>query len=624
MSSRVISKRVPWTELFRPRTLDEVILTRKQKAQILVWWRAWIIHWNINRLWNFEEREKWISFMRTEQGKTWYTKYGGKWREFFRAKFEEWAGSRTGKIPTSHYSLFETIGKKKELTTDLKRTATVEIKKWLNKTWGEFLSKIDAKEVPPAIPPLPPYKPILLVGPPGTGKTSTIYALAGQEGIVVVEFNASDKRNSRVIREIVLEAMKSAGFSLGGTIEKPPRIVLLDEVDGLSGKEDRGGFSALIQVLDEIKLPLALTANIIHDRKVRFLMARSATVFFDRPYDYQIKALISRIVNKTKMEVPEEIVRYLTKYAPDFRSVVEALETYYYTGVLPEIFHDQMVNIQDAIRYAFGFKGEDLDRTISMIQRYLGSVTDMDIWDIILWIWENAYNFLDRSRGIFAFYDLLAYADYLYRLGARNQNWRVAYRDSMNVLSYAIALYGKEVKNIWALRRIRVNKPTIIEELGRMKRLMEGAIVEEEAETVSETSQKKLGLRPLLELYGKHTHVSRKEARKELRFIVFLLEHDPKLIGKLFARLRVPKETLQLFVRHFIKKKSEREKIEKELFKAYEEELGKIGPRVVSLKTYDETQQLIETIKEEDEERKESEKEDKTKEGTTTLDMFFD
>jgi len=331
VSSRVISKRVPWTELFRPRTLDEVILTRKQKAQILVWWRAWIIHWNINRLWNFEEREKWISFMRTEQGKTWYTKYGGKWREFFRAKFEEWAGSRTGKIPTSHYSLFETIGKKKELTTDLKRTATVEIKKWLNKTWGEFLSKIDAKEVPPAIPPLPPYKPILLVGPPGTGKTSTIYALAGQEGIVVVEFNASDKRNSRVIREIVLEAMKSAGFSLGGTIEKPPRIVLLDEVDGLSGKEDRGGFSALIQVLDEIKLPLALTANIIHDRKVRFLMARSATVFFDRPYDYQIKALISRIVNKTKMEVPEEIVRYLTKYAPDFRSVVEALETYYDT-----------------------------------------------------------------------------------------------------------------------------------------------------------------------------------------------------------------------------------------------------------------------------------------------------
>ena len=65
---------------------------------------------------------------------------------------------------------------------------------------------------------------LLFSGPPGTGKTSTAYALAGELGIPVVEFNASDERGIDVIRSKI----KKIAFASG------KRIILLDEADNMT------------------------------------------------------------------------------------------------------------------------------------------------------------------------------------------------------------------------------------------------------------------------------------------------------------------------------------------------------------------------------------------------------
>ena len=579
-----VTFRVPWTEIFRPKNFDEIILTRRQRMQILNWWRAWIILWNLTNYWNEHYRTAWFEYLRSREGKEFVQKYLSSWREYFKQEFARWVGEGSSSIPSSFYILFKKKSpKSKELTTDLKPTAINEIKKWLEKTWSSFISSKKIDSIPYAIPPIPPYKPILLVGPPGTGKTSSVYALAHQEGIIVVEFNASDKRSGSIIREVVREALRSSGF-LTDRQYKPPRIILLDEVDGLSGKEDRGGLSALIRALDEIKLPVAFTANVMHDRKVRTLMRYSIIVFFNRPHDYQIVQLVKRIASRMKMEIPPEILNRL-KYAPDFRTVVEALETYYYSGILPSLYHEEQYNIQDAIRLSFGMKSDTIEKTVFRINKYLTSVPDIDVWDIILWVWENAYNFLDHTKGIFNFYRMLAEADFLYRVGAKTLNWRIAYRDAMTLLSWAIAIYGKPVSNIWALRKIKVNKPTIVEKLGQLKRLMEGLIEEreeeEEQQPIAEVEARRLGLRPLLEAYSRHVHISRKRAMRDLKFLLYLAKQKPEKAGVLFARLYVPKETIRIFLRHYISRKDQREKIEKELFQAYENTISKVGPRAV-------------------------------------------
>lgn len=65
---------------------------------------------------------------------------------------------------------------------------------------------------------------LLFIGPAGTGKTTTAYALARELGWPIIELNASDERGIDVIRGKV----KSLALSVGR------KIILLDEADSLT------------------------------------------------------------------------------------------------------------------------------------------------------------------------------------------------------------------------------------------------------------------------------------------------------------------------------------------------------------------------------------------------------
>ena len=97
-------------------------------------------------------------------------------------------------------------------------------------------------------------KPLLLVGPPGIGKT-TLANLAGKNfGYDMISLNASDVRNKKNIQEI-LEPVLGNQTVLG----KP--MIFVDEVDGVHGRSDYGGVEALINILKEPTVPIILAAN---------------------------------------------------------------------------------------------------------------------------------------------------------------------------------------------------------------------------------------------------------------------------------------------------------------------------------------------------------------------------
>ncbi|HEY6283271.1 MAG TPA: AAA family ATPase, partial [Nitrososphaerales archaeon] len=74
----------------------------------------------------------------------------------------------------------------------------------------------------------------LLVGPPGTGKTTTVHLAAEMLGFQLVELNASDSRTKERLTKKMGEAIASTSLFGGST------LIFLDEVDGLAGRADYG------------------------------------------------------------------------------------------------------------------------------------------------------------------------------------------------------------------------------------------------------------------------------------------------------------------------------------------------------------------------------------------------
>ena len=98
-------------------------------------------------------------------------------------------------------------------------------------------------------------RPLLLVGPPGTGKTTLVRAIVRQFGYDMVEMNASDARNKEILKARIEPVFRNV------SLFAKKILLFLDEVDGISGREDSGGLDTLVDLMKEPTVPVIMAAN---------------------------------------------------------------------------------------------------------------------------------------------------------------------------------------------------------------------------------------------------------------------------------------------------------------------------------------------------------------------------
>ncbi len=166
-------------------------------------------------------------------------------------------------------------------------------------------------------------RPLLFYGATGTGKTCLAILTAKMFGWQLFEFNASNFRTKDTVEKIAGSAAQGASFF------GKPRLVLLDEVDGLQGTADRGGAAAISALLRSAKNPVILTANDIYsDQKIAPLRTQCNLMHFKKINYLSIAKRLREICALEKIEAEEDALQLLARNcAGDFRSALLDLQT---------------------------------------------------------------------------------------------------------------------------------------------------------------------------------------------------------------------------------------------------------------------------------------------------------
>lgn len=176
------------------------------------------------------------------------------------------------------------------------------------------------------------FKAALLSGPPGVGKTTTAQVVCKELGYDLIEFNASDTRNKTLLKEEVSGLLSNTTIKnyLTGAKQKistSKHVLLMDEVDGMAGNEDRGGLQELLSLIKHTEVPIICICNDRFNTKVRSVSTHSYDLKFTKLRVEQIRSSMKSLCFKENIKIStEDLDRLIESTNYDIRQVINHLE----------------------------------------------------------------------------------------------------------------------------------------------------------------------------------------------------------------------------------------------------------------------------------------------------------
>jgi replication factor C large subunit len=275
---------------------------------------------------------------------------------------------------------------------------------------------------------------VVLHGSPGVGKTSAAHALANDMGWETVELNASDQRTADVIERFAGRAARNAtlggsaaggGASGGDTASR--QLVVMDEADNIHGNYDRGGASAITELVKESGQPIVLIANDYYDMS-RGLRNATQEIEFRDVSARSIVPVLRDVCRKEGIEFESDALQRIAEgNRGDLRGAINDLQAAT-QGRDSVTVEDVVTGDRDKALGLFPFLDAVLKEESAEEALQSAYAVDETPDDLSRWIENNVLDVYDPAEAVRA-YDFLANADvWLGRVRA-TQNysyWRYA------------------------------------------------------------------------------------------------------------------------------------------------------------------------------------------------------
>lgn len=105
-------------------------------------------------------------------------------------------------------------------------------------------------------------------------------------------------------------------------------VIIMDEVDGMAGNEDKGGLNALLNIVKTTKMPIICICNNRNNQKLKSLIKYCYEIKFTKPDKNMSIQMLKQIITKEKMNLSmQQIESILEGSNYDFRQCMNVLES---------------------------------------------------------------------------------------------------------------------------------------------------------------------------------------------------------------------------------------------------------------------------------------------------------
>ena len=255
-------------------------------------------------------------------------------------------------------------------------------------------------------------KPLLLVGPPGIGKTTIAYLVAKQFGYDMIGLNASDVRSKSRINEILMPV-------LGNVSVLGIPMIFVDEVDGIHGRGDYGGASALVDILKEPTVPIVLAANNDTSDKMKSIKKVVKIIYFKKIPPRLLRVYLENILKKQSAKLsPGALIKVIDKSKGDIRSMINLTQSLE-TGFNPQTEQSfESVNVEDGVNAFFKANSVEEARSVLYSMR-------IDPREKINAFYSSIVTSELDSASLAKYLEIISTADMLFGRIMETQNWRL-------------------------------------------------------------------------------------------------------------------------------------------------------------------------------------------------------